>query len=190
MRAELRFWVLLLPIAFASPALAQGFAGADFSVGTGKVRSHCSNCTGIQPSPFAGLSLAVSARLRIAHHLQVAAIGMSNHGVKGQEARTLNFAGAFFGAVPPALDHLLLYGGVGYQWYKHDFKSISAREEADSPAMLAGVEYQIRLLRQLAISPYLDVVFAFRSQATLNDRPSVSVAPRLLHAGLRLGVAP
>lgn len=180
---------LLIGSALVPNASAQGFGGVSLAVGVGSVEDHCSDCTGARLGTLSGTSLGAEAHVRVTTHVQVGMALLRNRAEDPGRNRQQIFVGAFAGIAPSFLRHALVYAGPGYQWYQDEYLSLSAQTRASGPAFLAGLSYRIPIAGTVAVLPFLETVVGTSTRSNLNGLPSITIAPRLLHAGLRLGLS-
>jgi hypothetical protein len=186
-----RFAFAILLLSVLDPdAAAQRFSSASIAAGAGSIVDHCSDCSGFRPDKMSTVSLSASGEMSISKHVRLGASLLRNRGSEPNRARQLVFVGAYAGAQPSFLPAAMIYAGPGFQWFLEDGLDLDSRTRARGPALIAGLLYRISVARHVAVMPYVESVFSAYSRSTLNGVRSGRLAPRLLHAGLRVGIEP
>jgi len=186
-----RIALTLLLLSFLGPdAAAQRFSSASIAAGVGSIVDHCSDCSGYRFDKMSTVSLAAGGELSVSSHIRLGASLLRNRGSESTRTRQLVFVGAYAGAQPAFLPGAMIYAGPGFQWFHEDDLDLDSRTRARGPALIAGLLYRISVARPVDVMPYFESVFSAYSRSTLNGVSSGRLAPRLLHAGLRVGIVP
>ncbi len=183
-------FVLLLSPLLAAESTAQRFSSASVAAGVGSIVDHCSDCTRFRADKMSTASLAASGEISVSSRIRLGLSLLRNQGAEPSRTRRLVFIGAYAGAQPRFLPRAMIYAGPGYQWYHEDHLDLDLRTRARGPALIAGVLYRVPVARSVEVVPYLEYVFSAYSRSTLGGVPSGRLAPRVVHVGLRVGIAP
>lgn len=190
MSPDRRFVIgVILLSALASDAGAQRFSGASIAAGVGSIVDHCSDCGGFRADKMSTVSIAGTVEISVSSYLRFGASLLHNQGSEPNRSRQLNLIGGYAGVQPAFLPRAMIYAGPGYQWYHEDHQDADTRTRARGPALIAGLLYRVPITQAVEAMPYFESVFSAYSRSTLSGLPSGRIAPRLLHIGLRLGVA-
>ena len=189
MSRRVAFTMLLLPVLWAD-ATAQRFSSGSIAAGVGSIADHCSDCSGFRPDKMSTVSLAAGGELSVSSHIRLGASLLRNRGSEPNRTRQLVFVGAYAGAQPSFLPGAMIYAGPGFQWFHEDNLDLDSRTRARGPALIVGLLYRISVARPVEVMPYFESVFSTYSRSTLNGVRSGRLAPRVVHAGLRVGIVP